>query len=118
MTLSRGTRLRAVALTGVVIAAGLATAGTASAKKAPPGCESRNNNTYEKILECVQVEGIREHQAAFQAIADANGGNRSAGTSGYTASAQYVIDTMTAAGWNLTTHEFPFTYIPPAVLAG
>ncbi len=86
------------------------------AKKAPPGCESRNNNTYEKILECVQVDGVREHQAAFQAIADANGGNRSAGTSGYTASAQYVIDTMTAAGWNVTTHEFPFTYVPPALL--
>ncbi len=116
MAISRGTRVRAVVLAAGVIAAGLATAGTASAKPAQDGCDNRNNNTYEKILECVRVEGVREHQAAFQAIADANGGNRSAGTSGYTASAQYVIDTMTAAGWKVTTHEFPFTYNPPAVL--
>jgi Zn-dependent M28 family amino/carboxypeptidase len=117
MSRSKGTRLRAIALTGVLIATGLATAGTASANNTPPpGCESRNNNTYDKILECVQLGGVREHQAAFQAIADANGGNRSAGTEGYTASAQYVIDTMTAAGWNVTTQEFPFTYTPPAVL--
>jgi Zn-dependent M28 family amino/carboxypeptidase len=115
MTTSRGTRLRAVVLTGVVIAAGLATASPASAKSMPR-CERRNNNSYEKLLECVTVEGVREHQAAFQAIADANGGNRSAGTEGYTASAQYVIDTLTEAGWKVTTQTFPFTYVPPAVL--
>ena len=116
MTTSRGTRLRALALTVGVIAAGMATASSASAKPAQNGCDNRNNNTYEKILECVRVEGVREHQAAFQAIADANGGNRSAGTQGYTDSAQYVIDTMRAAGWTVTTDEFPFTYVPPAVL--
>ena len=34
----------------------------------------------------VTVAGIREHQAAFQAIADANGGTRAAATTGCDAS--------------------------------
>ena len=25
------------------------------------------NNTYQKLLDCVTLEGVREHQAAFQA---------------------------------------------------
>jgi hypothetical protein len=33
----------------------------------------------------VTVEGVLEHRAAFQAISDANGGNRAAGPPGYTA---------------------------------
>src|SRR5262245_50726369 len=33
----------------------------------------------------VTLAGIREHQAAFQAIAGANGGTRSSGTPGYDA---------------------------------
>jgi Zn-dependent M28 family amino/carboxypeptidase len=116
MTMEKGRQRRALALTAAVIATGALSAGTAAAKPSQTGCDSRNNNTYDKLLECVRLEGVREHQAAFQAIADAHGGTRAAGTSGYTASAQYVIDTMTAAGWNVTTHEFPFTYIPPPLL--
>ena len=45
-------------------------------------CQARNNNTVDKLLACVTLEGVREHQAAFQAIAEANGGNRGAGTAG------------------------------------
>ena len=85
-----------------------------SAGAAPPAaCANRNNNTYDKLLECVTVEGVRAHQAALQAIADANGGNRAAGTSGYDASVEYVIDTMEAAGWTVTTHQFDFTVAQP-----
>ena len=47
----------------------------------------------------VTVAGIREHQTAFQAHADANGGNRVAGSAGYEASANYVVARMTAAGY-------------------
>ncbi len=116
MIRSRATRVVALAFSVGVLAAATSATGAAVAEPAPTGCENRNNNTYAKILECVRVEGVREHQVAFQAIADANGGNRAAGTEGYADSAQYVIDTMTAAGWNVTTQEFPFTYVPPAVL--
>ena len=59
---------------------------------------------------------MRAHQAALQAIADANGGTRAAGTPGYTGSVDYVVDTLEAAGWNVTLDEFPFTFIPPPTL--
>jgi Zn-dependent M28 family amino/carboxypeptidase len=75
-------------------------------------CDTRVNNTQAKLLECVTLEGVREHQAAFQAIANANGGTRAAGTPGYQASVQYVVDTMTAAGYNVTLNSFPFVYVP------
>jgi hypothetical protein len=42
------------------------------------------------LTECVTVDGVLEHAKAFQAIADANGGNRASGTPGYRASADYV----------------------------
>jgi hypothetical protein len=58
----------------------------------------------------VTLEGIREHQAAFQAISDVNGGNRVAGSPGYDASAQYVYDRMAAAGYNVSFQEFTFNF--------
>ena len=79
-------------------------------------CDVRINNTFNKLLECVTLEGVREHQAALQAIADANGGTRLAGTPGYTASVEYVAAKMTAAGYNVTLEGFPFVFVPPAVL--
>ena len=44
----------------------------ASAAVAAPvdACDQRANNTYQKLLECMTLEGVREHQAAFQKIAD------------------------------------------------
>jgi Zn-dependent M28 family amino/carboxypeptidase len=79
-------------------------------------CDERANNTQKKLQECVTVEGVREHQAALQAIADANGGIREAGTPGYDASVDYVVDVMAAAGWEVELHVFPFTFVPPATL--
>jgi Zn-dependent M28 family amino/carboxypeptidase len=93
-----------------VLALTLAYAPTALAD--PAICDNRVNDTHEKLLECVTLEGVREHQAAFQAIADANGGNRSSGTSGYDASVAYVVEKMTAAGYHVTLHEFPFIFFP------
>lgn len=83
-----------------------------AAKAEDPACHNRPNNTFGKLLYCVTVQGVREHQAAFQAIATANGGTRAAGTPGYDASLQYVVDTMTAAGYNVTLNAFPFTFVP------
>ena len=97
----------------VVASTGILSGGAAAG---PAACESRVNNTHAKLLECVTLAGVREHQAAFQAIADANGGTRAAGTPGYDASVEYVVDRMTAAGYVVTLNEFPFVYTPPAVL--
>ncbi|HEX6305854.1 MAG TPA: M28 family metallopeptidase [Anaerolineales bacterium] len=98
-----------VALLTLFLLVPLALAGEAA-------CDSRVNNTFDKLLECVTLDGVRAHQAAFQAIADANGGTRAAGTPGYDASVDYVADTLEAAGYDVELHEFPFTFVPPATL--
>lgn len=55
----------------------------------------------------VTITGVRAHQAALQAIAEASpGGNRAAGTPGYDASADYVREIMEAAGYTVTLQEF------------
>ena len=74
----------------------------------PKSCDSRTNNTHEKLQECVTVEGVRAHQQALQGIADANGGIRTSGTPGYDASAAYVADQMEAAGYDVTIQPFTF----------
>jgi Zn-dependent M28 family amino/carboxypeptidase len=71
-----------------------------------PSCDERVNNTYKNLLECITLDGVRSHQAAFQAIADANGGTRAAGTTGYDASIDYVVMILTAAGYDVTIQEF------------
>jgi Zn-dependent M28 family amino/carboxypeptidase len=74
----------------------------------PAACEKRNNNTAAKLLECVTLEGVREHQAAFQEIADANGGNRFSGFPGYDASVDYVVERLEAAGYEPEVQEFDY----------
>jgi Zn-dependent M28 family amino/carboxypeptidase len=58
----------------------------------------------------VTLAGIREHQTAFQAHADANGGNRVASSAAYEASANYVAARMTAAGYVVTSQSFTFPF--------
>ncbi|MGA8046840.1 MAG: M28 family metallopeptidase, partial [Dermatophilaceae bacterium] len=88
------------------------------ATAAPRGqaCEVRNNNTIDKLLECVTAAGAMEHLEAFQQIADENDDNRAAGTSGYEASVDYVVEVLEAAGWTVTIDEFPYTYVGPSSL--
>ena len=84
----------------------------APAQAGPAGCEQRNNNQYRKLLECVDGAGVEEHLTALQAIADANAvegvPTRADQTPGYDASVTYVVDTMRAAGWEVSV--VPFTY--------
>lgn len=111
ISIGRGARLAIVAtlaFSGLVVPS-IADAGPAS-------CDTRVNNTHAKLQECVTLDGVREHQAAFQAIADANGGTRAAGTPGYDESVDYVVDRMTAAGYDVTLDEFPFVYVAPPTL--
>ena len=111
VTRSRGLAIATVAAFAVaLIPVGAATAAPAAK------CESRTNNTVAKLLECVDADGAMEHLEAFQQIADENDGNRAAGTSGYTASVEYVVDTLEAAGWDVTLDEFPFTFVGPSEL--
>lgn len=74
-----------------------------------PTCEARNNNNSKKLLECVTLEGVATHLAAFQAIANAYNGNRSSGTDGYDFSADYVVEQLATTGrYNVIFQEFDF----------
>ena len=88
----------------------------ATAQSVSPSCGSRVNNTFNKLLECVTLEGVRAHQAGLQAIANANGGTRAAGTPGYEQSVNYVVEKMTAAGYQVTLNPFPFVYVAASTL--
>jgi aminopeptidase Y len=90
----------------VAIAFALLLTRTANANS--QACANRVNNTHAKLLECITVEGVRKHQAAFQAIADANNGIRTSGTPGYDRSVDYVVAEMQAAGYNVTVQPFQF----------
>ena len=46
------------------------------------------------------------HLQALQQIANSNNGNRAVGTDGYTASADYVVSELTAAGYEIERQVF------------
>ncbi|MEV6801793.1 M28 family peptidase [Micromonospora rifamycinica] len=50
----------------------------------------------------VSVSNVQAHLAQFQSIATSNGGNRRAGSAGYTASVAYVKSKLQAAGYTVT----------------
>ncbi len=77
------------------------------------------STTSEQLRRAVTLSGVRAHQAKLQSFADANGGTRTSGTPGYDASAQYVFDTLSAAGYKPTYQEFQFPFfqeLSPSVL--
>lgn len=75
-----------------------------------PACDRRVNNTVDKLVDCVTIDGVRERQAVFQAIADANDDNRAAGTPGYDATVDYVVGVLEEAGYDVELDPFPFTF--------
>jgi Zn-dependent M28 family amino/carboxypeptidase len=114
-------RWRGLALGLAVLVLAALLPGQAAAAPPAKACETRNNNTYNKLLGCVTLEGVREHQEAFQAIADANDdpfypGTRAAGTEGYDESAEYVAGLLEEAGYEVTLDPVSVTFNFPAVL--
>lgn len=93
-------------------AAALAAAVLPSAATAAPsasGCENRNLNQTDKLLECVDADDAFVHLQALQDIADANGGTRASGTPGYDASADYVAGLLEDAGFTVERQVFDFS---------
>lgn len=88
----------------------------AAAAKPGQACGARVNNNFDKLLECVALDGVRAHQAALQAIANSNGGTRAAGTPGYDASVEYVRSKLVEAGYQVSLQPFSFTFFPPPQL--
>ncbi len=112
-------RIAVVVVLGLLAAALL----PVPAAVASPGqaCDRRTNNTYQKLLECVTLEGVREHLAQFQKIADSNDdpfypGSRAAGTEGYRESVEYVAGLLREAGYQVTLDEFEFQFVFPSLL--
>jgi Iap family predicted aminopeptidase len=67
----------------------------------------------------IRAAGLREHLRALQRIADANDGNRAAGTAGDDASVEYVASRLRDAGWRVRLEPLTFPYFdersPPRV---
>jgi Zn-dependent M28 family amino/carboxypeptidase len=117
----RITRALPIAAAGLL----LATLAPVTAANADPpagdGCDNRTNNTYQKLLECLTLDGVLEHMEEFQKIADNNDdpfypGTRAAGTEGYHDSVDYVAGLLEEAGYEVTLDEFEFQFVFPALL--
>ena len=89
------------------IAAGIATATALVVSVGLPAYADNGTDTT-ALRDAVSADGIIQHLEALQAIADANGGTRAAGTPGYEASAQYVEEQLRAAGYDPVRQ--PFSY--------
>ncbi|MCU1547174.1 MAG: aminopeptidase [Arthrobacter sp.] len=78
-----------------------------AASFAPPALAG-NGTESGALRAAVSASNIMNHLDALQSVADANGGNRAGGTSGYEASAQYIEGKLRAAGY--TPVRQPFSY--------
>jgi Zn-dependent M28 family amino/carboxypeptidase len=72
--------------------------------------QAGNPNNSKKLTDAVTADGVYRHLEALQGVADANHGNRAAGTSGYEASGAYVERTLEAAGYTPHRQYFDFDY--------
>ncbi|MFI9503191.1 M28 family metallopeptidase [Nocardia sp. NPDC052566] len=61
-----------------------------------------------QLADSIQAPNINQHLEKFQAIANANGRTRAAGTSGYDASRDYVAGELRRAGYQVTLQPFTF----------
>lgn len=96
----------------IVVLGMLLLAITAPAALAKPKSDIQQSEIQQTqgFRNAVTLAGVREHQAALQAIGTANTGTRVSGTAGYDQSAQYVFDRATAAGYNVSFQEFTFPF--------
>ena len=76
-------------------------AGAAGASSASPAAARTSGVTQ---------AGVRQHLAALQANADANDGNRAAGSAGYDASVRYVTRVLRIAGYAVRLDRFPLRF--------
>ena len=98
------------------VAVGLLAPANAGAALTSAECDARVNDTPAKLIECVQQDDLWNHMKAFQAIADANPSpadghpSRNSGEPGYKASADYVAQKMTDAGYDVKIQTYKFDY--------
>lgn len=86
----------------------------------PVQASAIDNVNTAKLRRAVTVNGILQHERAFQQIANENDGTRASGTPGYDASAKYVAQRLRRAGYSVKLQEFTFPFfreLAPATLA-
>lgn len=71
------------------------------------GCASESNESVaDRFDGAISTEAVMAHLRAFQEIADRHGGTRQTGTPGYSASVDYVVNTLKDRGFDVETPEF------------
>lgn len=103
-------RTKLLLATALAMVASLLAVPTSVSAATPEECAGRANSTVALLTECVTLEAVRAHQAAFQAAADNHGGTREASSPGYDASVDHVVDALTAAGYEPTVQVFPYDF--------
>nr|MDQ2995344.1 hypothetical protein [Pseudomonadota bacterium] len=101
--------VRVLSLASLMLATILFTSGAQADTNA---CDTRVNNTQNKLSECITKENLVKHLEAFQLQANANTdlpGTRYTGTAGYNASRDYIVAKMQAAGYVVTLQDVPIT---------
>ncbi|MPZ64188.1 MAG: M28 family peptidase [Pseudonocardiaceae bacterium] len=97
--------------TAAVACTALALSGTVVASAAPPPdrpAPPAGNALAAQLTRDVTLAGVNRHLAAFQRIADGNGGNRAAATPGYAASVDYIAGKLRDAGYQVSTPSFEY----------
>jgi Zn-dependent M28 family amino/carboxypeptidase len=79
---------------------------------APTAALADNHEAFSSaaLRRAIRVEGVRDHQQAFQNIANRNDGTRASGTPGYMASLNYVKRKAEAAGLTTKVQHFDFAF--------
>jgi hypothetical protein len=92
---------------GILAAALAAWASHGAGDDAPAPVASAGEPVTPAALErAVTTDALIAHLRELEAIADRSGGTRETGTAGYDASVDYVVRTLTAAGYEPELHRF------------
>lgn len=94
-----------LALAGLATAVG---AGTVAADTRSETARPARATIVAQLPGEISVARMRRDLQALERIADRNGGNRAAGTQGYTASVRYVVTQLRRAGYAPKLSPFPF----------
>ncbi len=95
------------------LVSGVAQKGISNATLSDQACQTRVNDTPEKLLECIRPSALWQHLAHFQQIADHHKGSdghgyRDTGTPGYKASVDYVAGLVRKAGYKVTIQTYQY----------
>ncbi|MBB5163870.1 Zn-dependent M28 family amino/carboxypeptidase [Mycobacterium sp. AZCC_0083] len=120
--MGRTSKAIAVSLAAVITLAMLNGCGRETQPAEPSTPTSQASGFAGTLEQRVSTDAVMAHLTKLQQIADANGGNRAAGTPGYEASVDYIADTLRSKGFDVQIPEFelrlPFADPPTLTVGG